>query len=219
MQRSTRFKLKAEHMATLTWTDTEVFRLLDIWGEDNTQEQLEGSKRNKHVYDRMSEELRVYGIQKNGEQVRCKVKKLRQEYKKIKDGHKETGNKRKQWKYYDKINEIMGNRPSVTPPVILDTLQDTAGPSTSYVENTSDEDVKGNEEDEKEITDDNGGEEEGKDEFGKKTGSTVGVKGKGKKRKHTKAEVMEDMMTKAMKTMTDGLKESEKMFVDLEENT
>jgi len=70
----------------------------------------------------MSEQLRLYGIEKNGEQVCCKVKKLRQEYKKTKDGHKETGNKRKQWKYYDKINEIMGNRPSVTPPTLYKTL-------------------------------------------------------------------------------------------------
>ena len=60
-------------MATLTWTDSEVFRLLEIWGEDNTQEQLEGSKRNKHVYDRMAEELRVYGVEKTGEQVCGKV--------------------------------------------------------------------------------------------------------------------------------------------------
>jgi len=77
--------------------------------------------------------------------------------------------------------------------------------------------VKGNEEENKVITDDNVGEDDGKDEFGKETGSTVGVKGKGKKRKRTKIEVMEGIMTKAMKTMTNGLKESEKMFVDLEE--
>jgi len=42
-------------------------------------------------------------------------------------------------------------------------------------------------------------------------------KGKGKKQKRAKAEVMEDIMAKAMKTMTDGIKESEKMFIDLEE--
>ena len=133
-------------MATLTWTDSEVTRILEIWGEDNTQEQLEGSKRNKHVYDRMVEELHMYGEEKTGEQVRGKVKKLRQEHKKIKDGHKETGNKWKQWKFYDRINDIMGNRPSVTPPVVLDTLQDLACASTSSTEKiTTDEEEKGNE--------------------------------------------------------------------------
>ena len=142
-------------METLTWTDSEVFRLLEIWGEDNTQEQLEGSKRNKHVYDRMAEELHVYGVEKTGEQVHRNVKK---EYKKIKDGHKETGNKRKQWKFYDRINDIMGNRPYVTPPVVLDTLQDLACASTSSTEKiTTDEEDKGNEEKNKDLTDEGKG--------------------------------------------------------------
>ena len=139
----------------------------------------------------------------------------------IKDGHKVTGNKRKQWKFYDKINDIMGNRPSVAPPVVLDTLQDQACASTSSTEKkTSDDEGKEDEEESKDLT---GDEEE--DESLKETKSsnsvaeksTSIVKGKGKKRKRAKAEVMEDIMTKAMKTMTDGLKESEKMFVKLEE--
>jgi len=39
----------------------EVFILLEIWGE----QQLKGSKRNKHVFDRMAEELCLYGIVKS----------------------------------------------------------------------------------------------------------------------------------------------------------
>jgi len=49
-------------MASLTWTDNELFRPLQVWGEDNTQVELKGSKRNKHVYDKISDELHVYGI-------------------------------------------------------------------------------------------------------------------------------------------------------------
>jgi len=43
------------------------------------------------------------------------------------------------------------------------------------------------------------------------------AKGKGRKRKRAKAEVMEEIVTKAMRTVTDGLKESEKMYAQLEE--
>jgi len=78
-------------MAT-NWTDSQVLRLIQIWGDQNVQEQLEGSKRNKHVYDSVAEELKIYGIEKTGEQCRCKMKKLRQEYKKV---NKQTGNDRK----------------------------------------------------------------------------------------------------------------------------
>ena len=59
-----------DKMASLTWTNNEVFCLLQVWGEDNTQEELKGSKRNKHVYDGISDELRTYGIVKTGEQAR-----------------------------------------------------------------------------------------------------------------------------------------------------
>jgi len=65
----------------------------------------------------MAEELRLYGIEKRGEQFRTKIKKLKQEFKKIKHGHKEI-----EGKFYNRINDIMGDRPSVTPPVIFDTL-------------------------------------------------------------------------------------------------
>ena len=49
------------------WSDTEMFKLIEVWGEEGKQEQLEGSKRNKHVYE-LSSELAKHGIVKNGEQ-------------------------------------------------------------------------------------------------------------------------------------------------------
>ena len=67
-------------MAT-TWSDAEVFKLIELWGEQGIQKQLEGSKRNKHVYEKLSSELAKHGIEKTGEQCRSKVKKLRQESK------------------------------------------------------------------------------------------------------------------------------------------
>ena len=71
-------------MAT-SWSDAEIVKLIELWGEQGIQEQLEGSKRNRHVYAKLSSELAKHGIEKSGEQ--CKVKKLRQEYKKIMDNH------------------------------------------------------------------------------------------------------------------------------------
>ena len=47
------------------------------------------------------------------------------------------------------------------------------------------------------------------------TTDKVGIKGK--KRKRSKGEVLEDAMTKVIKTMTDGLRSSDKMFMELEE--
>ena len=41
-----------------TWSDMETFKLLEIWGEDDVQEQLNKSKRNSHVYDRIASQMK-----------------------------------------------------------------------------------------------------------------------------------------------------------------
>ena len=71
-------------MVAVNWTDAEVFQLISCWAEEGIQEQLEGCKHNKHVYDRLSRSLVEYNIEKTGKQCRNKVKKLHQDYKKIK---------------------------------------------------------------------------------------------------------------------------------------
>ena len=103
------------------WTDAEVFKLIDLWKEEGIQEQLEGSTRNRQVYEKLTAELSKAGSKKTGEQCRSKVKKLHQEYKEIKDNNGLTGRGRSKWKYYDVLNEILGNRPATRPPVVINT--------------------------------------------------------------------------------------------------
>lgn len=68
------------YVLAANWTDAETFLLIEHWAEQGIQEQLEESKRNKHIYTRLSSELAKHGVEKTGEQCRNKVKKLRQEY-------------------------------------------------------------------------------------------------------------------------------------------
>ena len=78
-------------MAMATWSDTEVINLIELWGEEGIQQQLEGEKRNKHVYDKLAKELQKKGIDKTAEQCRAKMKKLKVDYRKVKDKHNKTG--------------------------------------------------------------------------------------------------------------------------------
>ena len=109
-------------MAVVNWTDAETFQLINCWAEEGIQEQLEGCKRNKHIYESLSRSLAEHSIEKTGEQCRTKVKKLRQDYKKIKDKQNLTGHGRSDWKYFDKLDKILGARPATRPPVLLETL-------------------------------------------------------------------------------------------------
>ena len=94
---------------------------------------------------------------------------------------------------------------------MLDTLQDQACASTSSTENMTLDD----EDKEDEVESKDTGIEEEYDEPLKETKGLSSApdksmnirKGKGKKWRHAKTEVMEDIMAKAMKTMTDRIKE------------
>ena len=62
-------------MAVANWSDSEVINLIELWGEEGIQEQLEGAKRNKHVYEKLGQGLQKTGSDKTAEQCRAKLKK------------------------------------------------------------------------------------------------------------------------------------------------
>ena len=51
-----RFPVCHMEMAGRCWCDEETLKLIEIWGEDSTQAQLEGCKRNKNIFDRMRQD-------------------------------------------------------------------------------------------------------------------------------------------------------------------
>ena len=83
---------------------------------------------------------------KSREQCRSKVKKLRTEYKKIKESHNLTGRGKTDWKFYDCLNEILSTRPATRPPVVLETLDHTTLLAEGHSEvSDEEEDVASNE--------------------------------------------------------------------------
>ena len=60
---------------------------------------------------------------------------MRGDYRKIKDNHKEIGNNQKKSKFFEKMNEILHDKPSLSPPVILD----ISVASSSAVESSTDD--------------------------------------------------------------------------------
>ena len=131
-------------MANL-WRDNECCKLIALWGEENVQAQLEGCRRNKHTYENISKEMSDAGYSKSVVQCRDKVKKLNQEYKNVKHKNNPNGTGRTDWKFYDKVNEILGNKPATKPPVLIDTSSeikedddnDPVGLSEADIDNSS----------------------------------------------------------------------------------
>ena len=69
----------------------------------------------------MARELNEAGYERTFQQCRDKIKKLKGEYKKIKDKHGKTGEDRSDCDYFDAMDAILGNRPATKPPVVIDT--------------------------------------------------------------------------------------------------
>ena len=59
------------------WDKQETRKLIEIWGEDNMQIQLEGYHRNKEVYQCIAQKIGKEGFERTFVQCREKVKKLK----------------------------------------------------------------------------------------------------------------------------------------------
>ena len=121
-----------------TWSDPETFKLIEIWGEDAIQAQLEGCRKNE-VYEKISRELSDAGYQRTAEQCREKVKKLKSEYRKVKDGHNKTETGRSSWRFLDAIDAVIGNKPATKPPVVIDSLEDSVAAASVQVVDVDEE--------------------------------------------------------------------------------
>ena len=124
----------------MAWKDDEVSALINIWGDGIVQAQLEGCKRNKLVYEKVSESMKKAGFERSAVQCREKAKKLKCECRKIKDKHRVTGTGRTKWKHYDALDAVLGDRPTTEPPFIVDTLQESTSSDTE-MDNSEENDI------------------------------------------------------------------------------
>ena len=86
-----------------TWNKEEILKLIEIWGQEHIQRQLQECKRNQSVYEEVAKEMREAGYERTYQQCRDKIKKLKREYKKEKGRHNKTGDERTTWDYFDAI--------------------------------------------------------------------------------------------------------------------
>ena len=104
----------------VTWSRDEILKLIEIWGDSAIQAQLEGCKCNQDVYNKIAADLREAGFERTGKQCRDKIKKLKGEYRKVKDKRNKTGEGRfPEWDYFDSMDAILGHRPATQPPVVV----------------------------------------------------------------------------------------------------
>ena len=97
---------------------------------------LQGTKRNKDVFVKISKLMEAEGYMKTGEQCCCKIKKLKFEYKKIKDKNGKTGECWKKWKFSEVLDDVLGHKPATQPPILVKS-SDTA----SFISDTDEKTI------------------------------------------------------------------------------
>ena len=181
--------------------------------------------RRSQVYAKLSDQMHKAGYKRTLVQCRNKVKKLKGDYRKIKDGHKQTGNNRKKNKFYEKMNEVMSVKHSVTPPLILDTSVVSSVVEYSNIEPSEDvvEEIPEADLDDESIVGEKETIKDGELE------STLVAKEKGsdeedlkpqlgsKRKKSVKIDKMEKVVNQMCEKISSQQAESDRVYADLEE--
>ena len=61
---------KGGYAMSFTWTEEETLKLIELWGEDSVQVQINGCKRNAQILEKIVEEMQEEGYEKSSIQCR-----------------------------------------------------------------------------------------------------------------------------------------------------
>ncbi|XP_053259081.1 bifunctional phosphoribosylaminoimidazole carboxylase/phosphoribosylaminoimidazole succinocarboxamide synthetase isoform X2 [Podarcis raffonei] len=90
------------------WTINEVRALIRVWSDKSIQQQLEGTVRNKRIFEHVAARLQKFGIDRDWKQCRTKYKNLKHEYKSVKNAQY-SGNTSKSMKFFRELDAILGH--------------------------------------------------------------------------------------------------------------
>ncbi|XP_075782209.1 uncharacterized protein LOC142829028 [Pelodiscus sinensis] len=99
-----------------TWSSAEIVDLIQVWGEASNVHDLRTSHRNAAVYSRMAASLAARGHQRSREQVRCKIKDLRQSYSRA----CQPGADPEACPHFQALDRILGAHAVYAPRVVID---------------------------------------------------------------------------------------------------
>ncbi|XP_018952447.2 trihelix transcription factor PTL-like [Cyprinus carpio] len=95
-----------------SWSVDEVQTFLSLVAEERIQRELDGATRNEKVFQEVAQLLAAHGYHRTYKQCRDKLKKLKSDYRAIKDHNGRSGANRRTWKWFDQMDAIYGSRPA-----------------------------------------------------------------------------------------------------------
>ncbi|XP_070409485.1 zinc finger and SCAN domain-containing protein 29-like [Nothobranchius furzeri] len=93
------------------WSNEEVKTFLSLLSDERIQRELDGTVRNEKIFQGLALAMFTHGFERTSKQCREKIKKLKAEYRSIKDHNSMSGANRRQWKWFAEMDAIYGERP------------------------------------------------------------------------------------------------------------
>ncbi|KAM9317802.1 uncharacterized protein KZ484_022196 [Pholidichthys leucotaenia] len=144
-----------------TWSIEEIQALVDIWSDDRISQRLVATHKNIEVFKTFSDMMMARGFIRSAEQCRIKVKKLRQQYIKVRDSLRKggsSGEEREKFIWYDELDRILATRPTSRAKLVVEFTQEesprtsTPGPDTSVCSSGDRSKCEGQQDEEESIT-------------------------------------------------------------------
>ncbi|KAM4711622.1 uncharacterized protein FYW61_020781 [Anableps anableps] len=98
---------KRKYVHTCSWSKKEVQALLAYWANPAVQEELRRNVRNNAVYNSLSAKLASLGFNKSAQKCKEKIKKLKQDYRRVKNSQ-HVGWARTAW--FGILDEVLGSQ-------------------------------------------------------------------------------------------------------------
>ncbi|KAM4570165.1 uncharacterized protein PAE49_009371 isoform 2-T2 [Odontesthes bonariensis] len=96
-----------------SWSKKEVLALLTYWAKPTVQQELLRNVRNNAVYNNLSAKLALLGFEKTAQKCKEKIKKLKQDYRKIKNSDRVYGGKTI---WFDIMDGVLSSQAALSKP-------------------------------------------------------------------------------------------------------
>ncbi|XP_042578585.1 uncharacterized protein LOC109063774 isoform X1 [Cyprinus carpio] len=90
----------------VAWSDAETLILLQLWGNEQIQQNLQRCPHNGHIYSEISEKLNAHGYLRSAEQCHTRIKRLKISYRHCRDSMSSPEAECVEFKFYDMMEDI-----------------------------------------------------------------------------------------------------------------
>ncbi|KAF5283341.1 hypothetical protein FQR65_LT13890 [Abscondita terminalis] len=107
-----------EEQRVAEWTSAAINLLIEKFRTYKLQLEKKNSIK-KHIWKKIANEMQEFEYTYTWDQLQNKWKSMLRTYKSIKDHNNQSGRNRKNWDYFNKMDELLYGHPAIDPPILI----------------------------------------------------------------------------------------------------